>query len=256
MRYAATSSTVTLDFNFGLNGASVESVGCSWAKLMVALQAPTIVAIPRIAIRRNRADSVPLFTNTFSAPSFCVCSENSIVSEQRLDLPLDQEDVGFARMLAVNSPITTNEKVDRQAENPTITLGKLCIPDCDGIVEFELLVEVGDRLRVVIKRNPDDSQTLAAVFLLQSHEAWNLGSAGPAPSCPEVEENHLAPITGKIQRLPIYICGLEFCRERMACHTVASADLDGSARCRDARYTPRARMATAKIAFFTDLSSG
>lgn len=58
-------------------------------------------------------------------------------------------------MLGVNPAVTANDKVDRQSQNPAVALGKIRISYRDRVVDFELLVESADRLRVVIQRDPN-----------------------------------------------------------------------------------------------------
>jgi hypothetical protein len=114
--------------------------------------------------------------------------------QQELDFPLDEQNVGLASVFDINPAITVDEEADRQSENPSVTFRQVGVSDGHGVIHFQLLIEDTHGAGLIVEGNADDLQTLLTVSVLQIHETWNFPSAGRTPSCPEVEQNYLAPV--------------------------------------------------------------
>src|ERR1039458_8069015 len=104
-------------------------------------------------------------------------------------------------MLCRNSAITANQECDRQSQNASVRLRYLFIPQSDGVVHLELLVELADRLRIIVHGNTNHLQALLAILVLELHKAGDFISAGRTPRRPEVEQYHFASVVGEVKRL-------------------------------------------------------
>ncbi|HEY3616092.1 MAG TPA: hypothetical protein VGK96_04720 [Candidatus Sulfotelmatobacter sp.] len=87
---------------------------------------------------------------------------------------------------------------------------------------MKLLVEGTSGLRAVVHRYTDDLQTALCVLLLQLDQMRSLGAARLAPACPEIQQDHSAPIGGQTKILSIQLRQREIRRglvgDRRGCH--------------------------------------
>src|ERR1035441_1868082 len=108
-------------------------------------------------------------------------------------------------MLCRNSAITANHECDRQSQNASVRLSYLFTPQRDGVVHLELLVELADRLRIIVHGNANHLQAPLAILVLELHKVGDFTSAGCTPRRPEVEQYYFASVVGEFQRLVVEI---------------------------------------------------
>src|ERR1700751_3802782 len=68
---------------------------------------------------------------------------------------------------------------------------------------MKLLIEGASRLRAVVHRYTDNLQAAVAVLLLQLDQMRSLDAARLAPACPEIQQDHFAPIGGSPKILSV-----------------------------------------------------
>lgn len=93
----------------------------------------------------------------------------TLLGEEPSDFLLEAGDINLAPPPGINPAITADKETDRQTKDATVTLGKSGVTDRDRVIHFELLIERADGLRLIIQRDPDDSEAAAPVFVLQVH---------------------------------------------------------------------------------------
>ena len=72
----------------------------------------------------------------------------------------------LADILGRNSAVATNQEGDRQSQHASVRLRYLFIPQRDWIVHLELLIELANRLGVVVHGNANHLQALFAILVL------------------------------------------------------------------------------------------
>ena len=108
-------------------------------------------------------------------------------------------------MFGADASFAIDDEGNRQAQNSAVKIASLGTAQGHRIVHLELVVKIADRLRAIVHRNAYDLQASFTVFVLQFYEARNFFTAGIAPGGPKVQQNYLAAIDGKAQRVPAYI---------------------------------------------------
>ncbi len=104
-------------------------------------------------------------------------------------------------MFGVDTAIAADKESDWQSQNSSVKFASLGIAHYYRIIQLELLVEVADGFRTIVHGNANNLQALILIFILQFHKMRDFFPAGIAPGCPEVQQNHLAPIVRKTQLL-------------------------------------------------------
>ena len=104
-------------------------------------------------------------------------------------------------MFGIDAAIAAYKESDRQSENSSVKLASRGVAHHYWIVHSEMLIEVADRFRAIVHGNADNLQALISILVLQFHKMRDFFPAGIAPGCPEVQQNHLAPIVRKTQLL-------------------------------------------------------
>jgi hypothetical protein len=125
-------------------------------------------------------------------------------------------------MSSIDAAITSDQKADRQAENPSVTFRKPGVAESDRVIHFESLVKRTHGSSVVVEGNTDDSKTAIPILVLQIHELRNLTAARRAPRRPEVEQHHLAPIGGEINLVTVQVGERKLRGDRMADYRVST----------------------------------
>src|SRR5208337_1028458 len=115
-------------------------------------------------------------------------------------------------MSGVDPTFTIDDEVNRQPEYSAVTLGEFIVAHGDRIVQLVLLIEVAHRLGIIVHRDSNDLEAIGAVLVLHLHEVRNLGTAGPAPGGPEIEQHDLALVVGEAQLAAFKIGEREFGR--------------------------------------------
>jgi len=130
------------------------------------------------------------------------CAGISFRPQHDFDFLFQDRDVGSPNVFRVDTAIAAYKESDWQSQNSSVKFAGLGIAYYYRIIHLELLVEVADRFRAIVHRNANNPQALISILVLQFHKVWDLLPAGVAPCCPEVQQNHTAPVVRKMKLLP------------------------------------------------------
>ena len=156
-------------------------------------------------------------------------------------------------MFGVDTAVVVYQESDRQSQNSSVKLASRGVTHDDRIVHVETLVELADGFRTIVHGNANNLQALSTILILQFHKVRDLFPAGGTPGCPEVQENQLAPVVGKMKLLSVQLGKGEVRSERvlggfgrsagppvMTGDEVKSRD-DGDRRNADQNFSPESR---------------
>src|SRR5215471_2533668 len=156
----------------------------------------TVTGLPctpsRNAMRQPQASRACV--NPFNMATPMILQEHApLLSQQRLDLALEDIPADQARVFPADSAVAADQHRDRDAPDRAEGVLNLVVaePLEHGIVHLELCDERLQLLQLVIDRDPHELQPLRSVLGLQIHEARNLELARPAPGRPEIDDEYL-----------------------------------------------------------------
>jgi hypothetical protein len=94
----------------------------------------------------------------------------------------------------------------RQRFKAAVLIARFVVAKHNTIIDLSFFDEGSDRLpAVVVHRNPQDFEAPVLVLALEFLKPRDLDHARTAPGSPKIEQNHFAPIVGKMHELAIRI---------------------------------------------------
>jgi hypothetical protein len=112
-----------------------------------------------------------------------------------------------------NASVAVDHKRGRQRFETAVQIARFVVAKQYAIVDFSSFDERRDRFpAIVVHRDSEDFEAAVFVLTLKFREPRDLDYAGAAPSGPEIEHHHFAPIVGQMNHLAVRILQSEIGR--------------------------------------------